>query len=94
MKGTLILLASDPRVCEATNGVWDYCRAFAKSRRFLADPTVSENFVPFNMIAKGDSKEFNVCSAPHPEGYMLLSLDNVKELHFRPPKPSHHTQNN
>ena len=37
------------------------------------------------MIAKGDSKEFNVCSAPHPEGYMLLPLDNVKEFQFLPP---------
>ena len=85
VKGTLILLVSDPRVCEPTNGVWDYSQAFAASRRFLADLTISQNFVPLNMIAKGDSKEFNVSSAPHPEGYMLLSFDNFKEFQFRPP---------
>ena len=37
------------------------------------------------MIAKGNSKEFNVCSAPRPEEYMLLSLVNFKEFQFRPP---------
>ena len=92
VKGTLILLVSDPRVCEATNGIWDYSQTFAKSRRFLADLTISQNFVPLNMIAKGDSKEFNVCSAPHPEGYMLLSLDNFKEFQFRPPTFSPHSK--
>ena len=85
VKGTLIVLLSDLRVCEATNGVWDYSQAFAQSRRFLADLTISQGFVPLNMIAKGDSKEFNVCSAPNPEGYMLLSPDNFKEFQFRPP---------
>ena len=44
------------------------------------------------MIAKGDSKEFNVCFAPHPEGYVLLSLDNYKEFQFRPPAFSPHSK--
>ena len=92
VKGTLILLVSDPRVCEATNGIWDYSQTFAKSRRLLADLAISQNFVPLNMIAKGDSKEFNVCSAPHPEEYMLLSLDNFKEFQFRPPTFSPHSK--
>ena len=85
LRGTLIRLVSDPRVCEATNGVRDYPQAFGKARRFLADLTISQNFVPLNMIAKGNSKKFNVCSAPHLEGCMLLSLDNFVEFHFRPP---------
>ena len=92
MKGTVILLISDPRVCEGTIGVWDYSQAFAKSQRFLADLTISQNLVPLNMIAKGDSKEFNVCSASHPEGYMLLSLENFKEFQFCPRTFSPHSK--
>ena len=42
------------------------------------------------MITKGDSKGFNVCSAPHPEGYMLLSLDSFKEFQLRHPTFSPH----
>ena len=61
-------------------------------KRFLADLTISQNFVPLNMIAKGDSEEFKVCSAPHPEGYMLLSLDNFKEFQFSPPTCSPHSK--
>ena len=30
VKGTLVLLVSDPRVCEAANGIWDYSQAFVK----------------------------------------------------------------
>ena len=33
VRGTLILLVSDPRVCEATTGIWDYSQAYAKAKR-------------------------------------------------------------
>ena len=92
VKGTLILLVPDPRACEATSGLWDYSQELVKSRRFLADLTISPNFVPLNMISKRDSKEFNVCSAPRPEGSMLLSLENFKEFQFRPPTFSPHSK--
>ena len=88
VKGTLILLVSDRRVCEATKEIPDFSQTFAKS----ADLTISQNFVPLNMIAKDDSKEFNVSSALHPEGYMLLSLDNFKQFQFRPPTFSPHSK--
>ena len=37
VRGTLILLVSDTRVCEATNGIWDYSQAYAKARGFMVD---------------------------------------------------------
>ena len=63
-----------------------------QSRCFLADLTISQNVVPFNMIAKDDSKEFNVCSAPDPEKDMLLSLDNFREFQFHPMTFSPHSK--
>ena len=60
VKRTLMLIASDPRACTATNGVWDYSQASAQFRRFLSNVTVSQNFAPLNVIPKGKCKEFNV----------------------------------
>ena len=86
VRGTLILLVSDPRVCEATNGIWDYSQAYAKARRFMVDQKISQNFVPLNMILKNDQKPFDTCSAPHPEGYIMITLDNLSEFQYTPPK--------
>ena len=58
VRGTLILLVSDPRVCEATTGIWDYSQAYAKARRFMVDQKISQNFVPLNMVLKNDAKTF------------------------------------
>ena len=85
VRGTLIFLVSDPRVCEATNGIWDYCQAYAKARRFMVDRKTSQNFVPLHMILKNDQKNFDTCSAPHPEGYIIITLDNVCEFQYTPP---------
>ena len=85
VRGTLILLVSDPRVCEATNGVCDYSQAYAKARRFMVDEQISQNFVTLNMILKNDQKPFDTCSAPHPEGYIMITLDNLSEFQYTPP---------
>ena len=76
VRGTLVLLVSGPRVCEATNGIWEYSQAYAKARRFMVDHKISQNFVPLKMILKNDRKRFDTCSAPHPEGYIMITLDN------------------
>ena len=86
VRDTLILLISDPRVCEATNGIWDYCQTYAKARRFMVDQKISQNLVPLNMILKNDQKRFDTCSAPHAEGYIMLTLDNLCEFQYTPPK--------
>ena len=86
VRGTLILLVSDPRVCEATTGIWDYSQAYAKARRFMVDQKISQNFVPLNMVLKNDQKLFDTCSAPHPEGYIMITLDNLSEFQYTPPK--------
>ena len=78
VRGTLILLVSDPRVCGAANGIWDYSQAYAKARRFMVDQKISQNFFPLNMILKNDPKHFDTCSAPHPEGYIMITLDNLR----------------
>ena len=44
------------------------------------------NFVPLNMILKNDQKRFDTCSAPHPEGYIMITLDNLCEFQYTPPK--------
>ena len=88
VRGTLILLVSDPRVCEATNGSWDYSQAYAKARRFMGDQKISQNFVPLNMILKNYQKPFDTCSAPHLEGYTMVTLENLCEFQYRPPKIS------
>ena len=86
VRGTLILLLSDPRVCEATNEIRDYSQAYAKARRFMVDQKISQKFVPLNMILKNDQKPFDTCSAPHPEGYIMITLDNLCEFQYTPPK--------
>ena len=86
VRGTLILLVSDPRVCEATTGVWDSSQAYAKARRFMVDQKISQNFVPLNMILKNDQKRFDTCSAPHPEGYIMITLDDLSEFQYTPHK--------
>ena len=86
VRGTLILLVSDPRVCEATTGIWDYSQAYAKARWFMVDQKISQNFVPLNMVLKNDQKLFDTCSAPHPEGYIMITLDNLSEFQYTPPK--------
>ena len=86
VRGTLILLVSHPRVCEATNRICDYSQAYAKARRFMVDQKISQNFVPLNMILKNDQKHFDICSAPHPEGYIMITLDNLCEFQYTPPK--------
>ena len=86
VRGTLILLVSDPRVCEATTGIWDYSQAYAKARRFMVDQKISQNFVPLNMVLKNDQKLLDTCSAPHPEGYIMITLDNLSEFQYTPPK--------
>ena len=85
VRGTLILLVSDPRVCEATTGIWNYSQAYAKARRFMVDQKDFQNFVPLNMILKNDQKRFDTCSAPHPEGYIMITLDNLCEFQYTPP---------
>ena len=42
VRGTLIFLVSDSRVCEATNGIWDYSQACAKAGRFMVDQKNSQ----------------------------------------------------
>ena len=86
VRGTLILLVSDPRVCEATTGIRDYSQAYAKARRFMVDQKKSQNFVPLNMVLKNHQKLFDTCSAPHPEGYIMITLDNLSEFQYTPPK--------
>ena len=86
VRGTLILLVSDPRVCEAINGIWDYSQAYAKAMRFMVDQKISQNFVPLNMILKNDQKRFDTCCAPHPEEYILITLDNLSEFQYTAPK--------
>ena len=58
VRGTLILLVSNPRVCEATTRIWDYSHAYATARRFMVDQQISQNFVPLNMVLKNDQKTF------------------------------------
>ena len=38
------------------------------------------------MVLKNDQKPFDTCSAPHPEGYIMITLDNLSEFQFTPPK--------
>ena len=64
VRGMLILLVSDPRVCEATNGIRDYSQAYAKARRFMVDHKISQNFVPLNMILKNDQNVLTL-APPH-----------------------------
>ena len=47
VRGTLILLVSDPRVCEATNGIWYCSQAYAKARLFIADQKISKKLYSF-----------------------------------------------
>ena len=89
VRGTLILLVSDPRVFEATTGIGDYSQAYAKARRFMVDQKISQNFVPLNMVLKNDQKRFDTCSAPHPEGYIMITLENLSEFQYTPPKLSY-----
>ena len=64
VRGTLILLVSDPRVCEATNGIGHYSQAYAKARRFMVDQKISQNFVPLKMILKNDQNLLTL-APPH-----------------------------
>ena len=86
VRGTLILLVLDRRVCEATTEIWDCSQAYAEARRFMVDQKFSQNFVPLNMVLKNDQKPFDTCSAPHPEGYIMIRLDNLSEFQYTPPK--------
>ena len=52
----------------------------------MVDQKISQNFVPLNMVLKNDQKFFDTCSAPHPEGYIMITLDNLSEFQYTPPK--------
>ena len=52
----------------------------------MVDQKISQNFVPLNMILKNDQKRFDICSAPHPKGYIMITLDNLCEFRYTPPK--------
>ena len=52
----------------------------------MIDQKISQNFVPLNMVLKNDQKLFDTCFAPHPEGYIMITLDNLSEFQYTPPK--------
>ena len=52
----------------------------------MVDQKISQNFVPLNMILKNDQRRFDICSVPHPEGYIMITFDNLCEFQYTPPK--------
>ena len=51
----------------------------------MVDQKNSQNFVLLNMVLKNDQKAFYTCSAPHPEGYIMITSDNLSEFQYTPP---------
>ena len=52
----------------------------------MVDQRIPQNFVPLNGILKNDHKRLDICSAPHREGYIMITLDNPCEFQYTPPE--------
>ena len=45
-----------------------------------------QDLVPLNMILRNDQKLFDTCSAPHAEGYSMITLYNLCKFQYTPAK--------